>query len=197
MQASTQEEATTASSSELAVALTYSRQLERSVRYANRPAAVLRTSWLLLAARRAGWLPDQLAAASGLSVRSVSARIARASVVFRGQPDPSVPPAPEPHGSPASPVEVRDDLPADIESDDAEWLTVAQACRRAGGVHQTAVARWRRAGLLPHSRRTTSAVGGHPFEYWRPELDDLLAGPRYGTYGIRIRGRGRSVPDER
>jgi hypothetical protein len=197
MQASAREEATTASTSELVVALTYSRQLERTVRYADRPAAVLRTNWLLLAARRAGWPPDQLAAASSLSVRSVTNRISRARVVFRGQPDPPVPPAPEPSAPPTSPVGVEDDLPADFVGDDGEWLTVAQACRRAGGVHPTAVARWRRAGLLPHSRRTTSAAGGHPFEYWRPELDDLLAGPRYGTYGIRVRNRGRSVRDEK
>jgi len=151
------------------------RSLRRAVRlekaadgYDQRRRAIAGTSALLLAAANAGWRPGELADAAGLQAPAVRARIHVARKRHGGHavgvdvPAPPQPPAP----------------PPELPLHQREWLRSREALALTGVCSKT-LTNWRRAQLLPTTRR----VGRH-HGYALTDLLRVMSAPRRGRVGV-------------
>ena len=141
-----------------AAALRTALAVERAAHGEQRQAERRATGRLIVAYLDVGWTQHAIAAAMGLSARTISARAAQAratsgpvaGLVITAPPDPR----------PA---------PGRARPDELDWLRPGQAAA-VMGVHVNHLWTWRRAGLLPATRIT---AGGH-CRYARTDLLALL-----------------------
>ena len=130
--------------------------VERAAHGVQRQAARRATGRLILAYLDVGWTQPAVAAAMGLSARTIGARAAAARAT-------SDPVAGVVIAAPTRPRRT----PGTARVDELDWLRPGQAAALMG-VHVNQLWTWRRAGLLPATRVT---AGGH----CRYARSDLLA----------------------
>jgi len=160
---------------ELASALHVAAELEAlAVGRAQRNAAALGTTRVLIAALDAGWRISEVATIAGLKRTTAEKRVEAAR--RRGLDGSGIDvPAP-----PASPPPSRPSL-LRVPAAEREWLTASEAARMAG-VDRSTIARWSRAGVLPN---TWWIVPSRPL-YLRADVIRLLKEPRWRNNGVNL-----------